>query len=337
MNDNSRVYWIDSAKGIGVILIVIGHLLYDSSHELLIKLIYSFHVPLFFIVSGFVYCINDVSKKQFVIKKLRRLIIPFICFSLVAGKRFIEAIYGGAVIKDLLCQIFYVDGKIFFNDPLWFLIVMFEVQIIETFLDPSKRSIKFHLVYATLIYLCGYRGYTLKYMRFMNYFGFNRLMICLFFFEIGYIVNTIHFPKKHPQRADLIQITLCIMLLSFWYVLAGRVNGKISIYQMILSNYHVFILAALIGTAAILMICYYFLDKENVLFKLNKYAVLILGIQYYIIIPFREFAQKKEITKTNIYDFCMVVIAIIVLLVVPLIYSFFSERIKVLKALNGEL
>ena len=49
------VYWIDSAKAIGIILIIVGHLSYGSSLSWINKLIYSFHVPLFFMLSGIVF------------------------------------------------------------------------------------------------------------------------------------------------------------------------------------------------------------------------------------------------------------------------------------------
>ena len=46
----NRYSHLDVAKGIGIILVFIGHLL---SHDSYIGLtIYSFHMPLFFIVSG---------------------------------------------------------------------------------------------------------------------------------------------------------------------------------------------------------------------------------------------------------------------------------------------
>ena len=41
---------IDYARGIAILLILIGHTIGMSNFET--KLIYSFHVPLFFIISG---------------------------------------------------------------------------------------------------------------------------------------------------------------------------------------------------------------------------------------------------------------------------------------------
>ena len=45
--------WIDISKGIAVVLVVLGHFWYRSDLSLLNQIIYSFHVPLFFILSGY--------------------------------------------------------------------------------------------------------------------------------------------------------------------------------------------------------------------------------------------------------------------------------------------
>lgn len=43
--------WIDIAKGLAILLMIIGHELRPQSH--LYVLIFSFHMPLFFILSGY--------------------------------------------------------------------------------------------------------------------------------------------------------------------------------------------------------------------------------------------------------------------------------------------
>lgn len=55
---NTRVEWVDVAKGIGIILVVLGH---NQSPDYIIKFIYSFHMPLFFFLSGY---LTNPSKYQ---------------------------------------------------------------------------------------------------------------------------------------------------------------------------------------------------------------------------------------------------------------------------------
>lgn len=45
----SRAEWIDVLKGIGIILVVIGHV---NTKGFLVQWLYTFHMPLFFALSG---------------------------------------------------------------------------------------------------------------------------------------------------------------------------------------------------------------------------------------------------------------------------------------------
>ena len=49
--DNKRLEELDIAKGIGIVLIVLGHL---EPSTYLMRFVYSFHLFLFFVCSGFV-------------------------------------------------------------------------------------------------------------------------------------------------------------------------------------------------------------------------------------------------------------------------------------------
>lgn len=49
---DKRIAYIDTAKGVTILLVIIGHCAWIKSVPGLDHLIYSFHIPLFFIVSG---------------------------------------------------------------------------------------------------------------------------------------------------------------------------------------------------------------------------------------------------------------------------------------------
>ena len=84
--------WIDVARGIGMFLVVFGHALSDSFlgvqkgsgvPSILFRLIYSFHMPLFFFLSGFLSKklledINFNGKIEYIRKRFFRLMIPYI-------------------------------------------------------------------------------------------------------------------------------------------------------------------------------------------------------------------------------------------------------------------
>ena len=53
---NKRISYIDSLRGVAMILVVIGHLIQnnysDAYHNSIFNVIYSIHMPLFFFISG---------------------------------------------------------------------------------------------------------------------------------------------------------------------------------------------------------------------------------------------------------------------------------------------
>ena len=82
-------------RGIAFWLVLIGHSFPDSSYgfsnpysEFLSDFIQSFHMPLFFIISGFcmnkLLCSEEISIKAELIKRCKRLMLPYCFFSYIA-------------------------------------------------------------------------------------------------------------------------------------------------------------------------------------------------------------------------------------------------------------
>lgn len=92
-----RSLWADYAKAIGIILVVLGHVLRglvragilpDSpGMQLLDSIIYSFHVPLFFFVSGIFFngSLAAHGRRRTLISRLDRLVFPYLLWSLLQG------------------------------------------------------------------------------------------------------------------------------------------------------------------------------------------------------------------------------------------------------------
>ena len=78
-----RLHYIDNLKGVLILLVVLGHCIQctdlDFDHNAVFRYIYSFHMPLFMCVSGFVSYKPDI-KWQTVQKRFRQLIIPFLAW-----------------------------------------------------------------------------------------------------------------------------------------------------------------------------------------------------------------------------------------------------------------
>ncbi len=130
-----RVQWIDVAKGIGMILVVIGHT--PGLTGWIYKTIYSFHMPLFFFLSGFVYREQPDSlggRDGKLVKDFRTLIVPYVLFVLITGISVaVTHARGGtsyySSIRELCFAAFYASGSEYGGykmiGELWFLPAMF--------------------------------------------------------------------------------------------------------------------------------------------------------------------------------------------------------------------
>ena len=103
--DNTVTY----VKAIGIVLMVLGHLV--PSDMVLRKAIFTFHMPLFFIMSG--YCFKEKyldDAKQFVVRKIKGIYVPFVAFSLVF-----------LALHNVFCQWNFYDPEWLYGwkDYLW--------------------------------------------------------------------------------------------------------------------------------------------------------------------------------------------------------------------------
>ena len=76
-----RVAWIDMAKGIGILLVLINHA--ELNLGFVNRLGGMFYMPVFFVLAGFTFSIKEgESLGQFALKKARRLLIPYAAYNL---------------------------------------------------------------------------------------------------------------------------------------------------------------------------------------------------------------------------------------------------------------
>lgn len=80
----ARIEWIDLLKGLAIILVVMGHMPYDDGCIALKNGIYSFHMPLFFLLAGFTAALSmgrSSSPWRFMGKRLVGIFIPYLVWS----------------------------------------------------------------------------------------------------------------------------------------------------------------------------------------------------------------------------------------------------------------
>ncbi len=119
---------IDIAKGIGILTVVLSHnwILYDHRGELS-RVIFSFHMPLFFFISGIFFKPNQPFK-ELIVSKANALLKPFfvVLFSVTIANYVFNP--STNLTKEIL-GIFYASGSTITWTPLWFLSHLFSIFI----------------------------------------------------------------------------------------------------------------------------------------------------------------------------------------------------------------
>jgi fucose 4-O-acetylase-like acetyltransferase len=133
-----RIDWIDVARGLGIVLVVLGHSTVADSVE---TALYAFHMPLFFVLAGRTFKAPRPGETlgALVRSRFRRLVVPYLVCAPVfyalwffAGRHF-----GAQAERDVpawvpLAGIAYANGTgdwLVFNVVLWFLPALFCAEV----------------------------------------------------------------------------------------------------------------------------------------------------------------------------------------------------------------
>lgn len=127
MTHDSRLLTVDVARGVGILLVVLGHntVFRESSRELY-EAIYLFHMPLFFFLSGVTFRLT--SPGDTVKKRARALLVPYFAMGAIAVVLAAQSGDVDAVLGELR-GVLYGTGHTIRFVPLWFLPCLFLVSI----------------------------------------------------------------------------------------------------------------------------------------------------------------------------------------------------------------
>lgn len=282
--DIKRVEWIDIAKGIGIMLVILGHtiaLKYSS-------IIYTFHMPLFFMLSG-LFAKHYSSFGQALNKRVNTILIPWmklyaISFIIVL---MIPEWRSQLNVSECLMELYTANTNLIQNSSLWYLVCFFFVTLIFHFL-PSKHISKKKLYVLVII------GIALLYIKpLLNIlpipehrlpFKIDTAFVSLAFFAFGYYAKDVIFVAVSYAKPIYI-----IALFFIWFA-AAYLNGWTNLNSFDFGRIKVlFYPIAGCGILITLWVAY-MIASEKRLYKLSrllmfygKNSLLIFGFQSLLI------------------------------------------------------
>lgn len=129
-----RLKYLDMYKGMAMLLVLTYHVFqYFTPLKPVADYICNFHVAMFYVAAGYLPGLRESKKidvKEFITKKITRLLIPYICFALLsAGLKIGVSFIANRLTADMVFSEF-LEIITIGNGPVWFLYRMFIVEII---------------------------------------------------------------------------------------------------------------------------------------------------------------------------------------------------------------
>lgn len=307
---------LDFAKGLAMFLVIVGHCIQCGSgaeynqnqsffDNVLFRLIYSFHMPLFMIISGFLYGKSTSGKSFLYILKTRtlRLIIPIIVWQTMM--LLLSALKGAFDLGNYVSSI--IEGFWFLWAVWWATVICALVEI----LGKTKRSrMIIHSVVILLTFITpddlNFGLYKYMYVTFLiGYFAANRNW------------EKINYNRKQGYTFLLISVALFIALFlfykreSFIYISGWTILGKENWLSVLGWNAYRTVLGT-IGAGIIIYAVYLFVPegKGSIIKDIGQNTSGIYILQTYAnVLMLKFFAGVTHHIWLNILEAVIVYVA----------------------------
>lgn len=288
-----RIVFLDVAKVVTTFLVVFAHLYSGSSQERLY--IYSFHMPLFFVISGMLHKYDGTIQIK---KYVRTILIPTLFFIVLFDVLIVMPFHWGgwnirwpgelrgeniwdSFLNVLLYRRAHHITTINGNGVCWFLLALFWCKIFMDFLI-QKRFLLFLGILSFSALLSWYLQHSL-------FFLVQSFMALPFYYGGYYFKDIIIRIVNHKYSIFL--ALLCFMINVFLTML----NGRVSMQGVNFGGLHiplnicVFYINGIIGTMGVLYLSSILKHTNRVITAFSMSLISIVGLQALFIYPYKYF------------------------------------------------
>lgn len=308
-----RIDWIDCLRGIAMFFVILGHA-FNDKNNIIRKYIYSFHMPLFFFVSGLTYKEKDIKFKDFIINKAKKLLIPYLALNFFTILiKFILNItlnmYNNISVTKTIKAFFTGIGN---NVPCvqsWFLLTLFLTEIIFYLLKKITKNDK-NLFISIIILSTISFIYSISDFHIILFWHLDTSFIALLYYFAGYF-----FMKKTEILSKILSKKYISILIFILSILAGAIlenmNSKISMNSCNYGNTAIF-LASSCGTILALVIISIIISKRDFLFRqVGIASMFYLGYHSFLLAIIKKFIPA--LLNNNFYTIIIAIVDLIIL------------------------
>lgn len=302
-----RLVTLDILKGIGIILVVIGHMI---GNQLNIRpWIYAFHMPMFFMIAG--YCFDkhkypDIGK--FAWQRMRTLLIPCLYFIIISI----------LLMPEYIVEKQYEKLKTDLPGALWFLPMLFLVEIV------AYRLTEINNVWKILILsICALFSLYIRSLELPTIHRDTQFPMSLFFYLLGNYMRSFYKVRSFLTERLFSKILYLIIgilgcTLTYLYVYIDALQHN----QCVLNYFNIgMLLACLSSIAGLICISILLIQTQansaityigrNTLIIMCVHCILISMVDYYLrpIVPI--FAIYKPLSILLVGIGCLAMIKLV--------------------------
>lgn len=307
-SSNNRFYFIDNSKVIGIFFVIYAH---TQLFHPLQNWIYSFLMPVFFFISGYLFSFKGKNNiKDFVKRRYRQLLIPYIKINAVTYIFWFFILRHVGVSNDEnipfwkpLLATLLGDGENMIHDvPLWFIVCLFIMEITYYALYKEK---KIHSrILLTAAFMCiGYTSY--KTLGNALPFSLGTMFTGMIFYSLGNELRRGNFQFKYIKDNNKLSAavsTIIFIILLTATVLMSIENGRIRMYRNLYGFYPLFLLNGICGIFMVMTFCKLLETRNRLITYISRNTIWISGyhfLTFALIKGFLLYIVGFDITKLD--------------------------------------
>lgn len=278
-----RIAWIDNAKAIGILLVIFGH----SYNCRLTSWIYSFHMPLFFFLSGLTFRPGK-SFAEFAKHKAKRLLLPYLGYAVLrfAYQCVLALAAGNAnLIPRYALGVFICLRNSDYSVGLWFLPLLFftELLLFGIMRLTGKEILRFAilagLTMASFAYCAGIAT--------PLPFGIDVVPISALFAFAGFLLRS----RGGSIPKGWAVVLLVVNILAGWF--NSRIVGtNVDLYYSRLGNPILYLVAAFGGIFAVVALCRMWNRSPEIIERIGRNTLHFYCIHQMLIDLLRRMIEK---------------------------------------------